>query len=149
VSIDIIIRDRDQNTLLGLRNNEPAKGTYFVPGGIVRKNERIGAAFARILKAETGVDKAVTEADFVGVFEHMYGTNTFGHPDFGTHYVVLAYELKLTERPTVIGDAQHTGFRWMSVTDILSAVDVHPNTQAYFRYGDRHSNSCVIIQVPG
>jgi colanic acid biosynthesis protein WcaH len=39
VSIDLIIRDPDQYVLVGLRTNEPAKGKWFVPGGVVRKYE--------------------------------------------------------------------------------------------------------------
>jgi len=52
VSIDLIIRDPDEHVLVGLRTNEPAKGKWFVPGGVVRKYERLADAFARIFKAE-------------------------------------------------------------------------------------------------
>ena len=45
VSIDLIVRDLEENVLLGLRANEPAKNTYFVPGGVIRKNETIQEAF--------------------------------------------------------------------------------------------------------
>jgi colanic acid biosynthesis protein WcaH len=47
VSIDLIIRNVRGEVLLGLRNNEPAKGSYFVPGGIILKQERLYEAFAR------------------------------------------------------------------------------------------------------
>jgi 8-oxo-dGTP pyrophosphatase MutT (NUDIX family) len=53
VSIDIIIRDPERKVLLGLRNHEPAKGYYFVPGGRIRKGELLKEAFSRILAAET------------------------------------------------------------------------------------------------
>jgi len=49
VSIDLIIRNARDEVLLGLRSNEPAKGFYFVPGGMIRKGERLGEAFASIL----------------------------------------------------------------------------------------------------
>ena len=49
VSFDIVIKDPDGNVLVGMRTNEPAKGKYFVPGGIIRKNETLADAFARIL----------------------------------------------------------------------------------------------------
>src|ERR1700738_2282456 len=87
VSIDLIIRDLEGNVLLGLRENEPAKNTYFVPGGVIRKNETIREAFTRILNAETGLTASFDEATLVGAFEHFYKTNRFGHPDYGTHYV--------------------------------------------------------------
>jgi colanic acid biosynthesis protein WcaH len=62
ISIDFIIRNPRWEILLGLRNNAPAKGSYFVPGGIILKNERLADAFKRILKRETNFD--ATKADF-------------------------------------------------------------------------------------
>jgi colanic acid biosynthesis protein WcaH len=133
VSLDLIMKDAQRRVLVGLRENEPAKGFYFVPGGVIRKNEAIEAAFARIVFAETGLGSSVDEAKFLGVFEHMYEKNVFADPDYGTHYVVLAYELALGQRPRVVKDSQHAEFRWMSESELLSSGSVHPNTQAYFR----------------
>ena len=132
VSFDIIIRDAGGNVLVGLRTNEPAQGMYFVPGGIVRKNETLANAFARILEAEIGLKACLSEAKFIGVYEHLYETNTQGEHGYGTHYIVLAHELNLVERPQIVSDAQHVEFRWMSPFEIASSPDVHPNTQAYF-----------------
>jgi colanic acid biosynthesis protein WcaH len=132
VSIDIVIKDPGQNVLVGLRMNEPARGEYFVPGGVIRKNETIRDAFTRILDAEIGFRASLSDAAFLGVFEHFYETNRFGNPDYGTHYVILAYELKLDHRPAVELDSQHSEIRWMSEAEILSATNVHRNTKAYF-----------------
>jgi colanic acid biosynthesis protein WcaH len=133
VSIDLIIRDFEGNVLLGFRANEPAKDTYFVPGGVIRKNERIREAFTRILHAETGLTVSFDDATFLGVFEHFYETNCFGHPDYGTHYVVLAYEVPLKAKQAVTTDSQHIVVQWMSEDELNSAVDIHPHTKAYFR----------------
>ncbi len=133
VSIDIIIKDPQDSVLVGLRVNDPAKDHYFVPGGVIRKNETIDVAFTRILEAETGCCASLSEANFLGVFEHIYETNRFGDPEYGTHYVVLAYELKLGHRPSVAPDSQHNEFRWMSEAEVLSGTKVHHNTKAYFR----------------
>ena len=78
VSIDLLIRDQAGNVLVGLRRNRPAQATYFVPGGIIRKNETISAAFGRIIKTEVGLTTPFHEAKFIGVFEHFYDENTFG-----------------------------------------------------------------------
>jgi colanic acid biosynthesis protein WcaH len=86
-SIDLIIRDSDRRVLVGLRTNEPAKNYYFVPGGVIRKNETIELAFARILRAETGCRASHGDARFFGAFQHFYPTNRFGDPAYGTHYV--------------------------------------------------------------
>ena len=132
VSIDLIIRDPDQCVLVGLRTNEPAKGKWFVPGGVVRKYEQLADAFARIVKAEIGLEASIGDAKFIGVFEHLYDCNVFGEEDFGTHYVVLAHQLNLVHRPPIVSDRQHSGFRWMTPAELLSSPEVHQNTRAYF-----------------
>jgi colanic acid biosynthesis protein WcaH len=132
VAIDTIIRDPDNCVLVGLRTNEPAKDKWFVPGGVVRKNERLADAFARIVKTEIGLDASIGDAKFIGVYEHLYDTNVFGEEGYGTHYVVLAYELNLSHRPPVVSDWQHSDFRWMTPAELISSPDVHHNTQAYF-----------------
>jgi colanic acid biosynthesis protein WcaH len=132
VSIDLIIRDPDQRVLVGLRTNAPAKGKWFVPGGVVRKYERLVDAFARIVKAEIGLDASIDDAKFVGVYEHLYDDNVFGEEGFGTHYVVLAHQLNVDHQPPIMSDRQHSGFRWMTPTELISSPDVHPNTRAYF-----------------
>jgi colanic acid biosynthesis protein WcaH len=120
---NLIIRDLEGNVLLGLRENEPAKNTYFVPGGVIRKNETIREAFTRILNAEMGLTASFDEATLVGAFEHFYKTNRFGHPDYGTHYVVLAYGVSLKAQQAVAIDSQHSDVQWMSEDQINSATN--------------------------
>src|SRR3974390_1882544 len=127
VSIDLIIRNRDHCVLVGLRTNEPAKGKWFVPGGVVRKYERLADAFARIVEAEIGLEASIGDAKFVGVYEHLYDSNVFEEEGFGTHYVVLAYELNLDHQPPLVVDRQHSGFRWMTPTELILSPDVHQN----------------------
>ena len=52
VSMDLVIRDSHRRVLLCLRQHEPAKNCFFVPGGRIRKNETLAQAFERILEAE-------------------------------------------------------------------------------------------------
>ena len=132
ISLDIIIRDPQQKVLVALRNNEPAKGVYFVPGGCVRKDETIENAFARILENETGCSAAFNNAQFLGVFQHIYSTNRFGLGGYGTHYVVLAYEVRLDHHPTIVLDEQHSVHRWVNEAELKADPHVHENTKAYF-----------------
>jgi colanic acid biosynthesis protein WcaH len=133
VSIDLIVRDRAGRVLLGLRNNEPAKGSYFVPGGRILKNERLRDAFARILTNETNIDAAYERTTFLGVYEHFYANNRFGEPDLGTHYVVIAFEVRPPDVSAVRIDDQHSDYRWMHEHELLASDRVHANTKAYFR----------------
>jgi colanic acid biosynthesis protein WcaH len=133
VSIDLIIRNPRGEVLLGLRNNEPAKGFYFVPGGIVLKHERLHEAFVRILKRETNYEARLEQARLLGTYEHFYDANRFGDGGFGTHYVVLAHELKIADASALRSDAQHSELDWWSERNLLASDRVHDNTKAYFR----------------
>jgi colanic acid biosynthesis protein WcaH len=133
-SIDLIVRDPDARILVGLRTNQPAKGYYFVPGGIVRKDERLAEAFRRILTQETSIEAQLSEARYLGVFEHFYQTNKFEKPGFGTHYICHAYELALGHQPAVAADRQHSELIWASPTE-LAKLNLHPYSAAYFGPG--------------
>ena len=78
IAIDLIIRNARDDVLLGLRKNEPAKGCYFVPGGMILKNERLADAFARLAKTETDHAASFDDARLIGVFEHFYDNNRSG-----------------------------------------------------------------------
>ena len=132
VSIDLIVRNPDDAILLGLRRNEPAKDTWFVPGGVIRKGETRAQAFERISHMELGHALSIHDAQFLGVHEHHYPSNFTGTTDFGTHYVVLAYELNRADQTTYVPDDQHHRYRWFSLPDLLADSQVHPNTKAYF-----------------
>jgi len=132
VSIDIIVRGTDGRVLLGCRTSEPAKGVYFVPGGRITKNETRAAAFRRLTKTELGVEQEIDQAKFLGAFDHLYPTNRLERPGFGTHYVVLGYELRLDLDLSTLPVEQHGQYAWRTENEIIGAADVHPNTQAYF-----------------
>ena len=132
VSIDLLITDSRGRILVGQRNNRPAQGTWFVPGGIIFKAEKLAEAFQRILLAETGLPVAMSEAAHVGLFEHFYDDNRFGETGYGTHYVVNAFRLSVPPHAAIAANQQHRAMKWMSPQEILAAPDVHPNTQAYF-----------------
>ena len=133
VAIDLIIRNTRGEVLLGLRNNEPAKGCYFVPGGMIRKNERLHDAFARLLKTETNYTASLDAARLIGVYEHFYASNRFDEPGYGTHYVVLGYALTLEDMAGLNADSQHREFRWWTEEQLLASDQVHENAKAYFR----------------
>jgi colanic acid biosynthesis protein WcaH len=133
VAIDVIVRSPDRRVLLGRRKNEPAKGTFFTTGGRITKNETLAAAFRRISRAELGAAKEIKDARFLGVYEHFYTTNNHEQAGFGTHYVVLAYELTSPEHELPLPKDQHGEFVWLSEAELLCHPEVHENAKAYFR----------------
>ena len=133
VCIDLLVRDTQARLLVGLRKNRPAQATWFVPGGNVRKDERLADAFGRISSAELGVVLSISDAQFVGAFEHFYPDNWRGEPGYGTHNIALAYALTLEPNELRLDQDQHLGFRWMSSAEALSDPSVNENTKAYCR----------------
>jgi colanic acid biosynthesis protein WcaH len=133
VAIDLIVRSSEGKILVGRRVNEPAKGMLFVPGSRISKNETRSAAFKRITREELGTEAPIEQSRFVGVYEHLYPTNRFERPGFGTHYITLAHELKLTLDPSQLPTDQHGEYLWLSPDEILRSSEVHENTKAYFR----------------
>jgi colanic acid biosynthesis protein WcaH len=132
VSIDLVVRSPEGRVLVGCRKNEPAKGCFFTTGGRVTKNETLAAAFRRISLAELGMEKRMEEARFLGVYEHFYSTNNPERPGFGTHYVVLAYELTVPPPDCRLPNDQHGEFAWLTEAELLQSPQVHHYVKAYF-----------------
>jgi colanic acid biosynthesis protein WcaH len=139
ISIDLLIYNGNKEVLLGWRNNLPARNYWFVPGGRIYKDESIRNAFSRITQDEAGVRLNTAQAVFHGVFEHFYPNENFAHETgFGTHYVVLAFEITLTDELTSLPREQHTLYKWMSVTELLEHDQVHPYVKNYFNGKDTY-----------
>lgn len=41
ISIDLLVKNKKGEYLLGLRNNRPAQGYWFVPGGRIQKTKHL------------------------------------------------------------------------------------------------------------
>ncbi|MDB5969334.1 MAG: hypothetical protein JWQ90_1784 [Hydrocarboniphaga sp.] len=132
VSIDLILRDPQGCVLLGLRSNRPAQNTWFVPGGVIRKDEPLDQAFARIAHTELALTLARDQARFRGVYQHFYDDNFAGEPGVSTHYVVLAYEMTVPDLAPLGPLDQHRALRLFTVEEVLGDAAVHGNTKAYF-----------------
>ena len=137
VSIDLLVENSQGEFLLGQRNNRPAQGDWFVPGGRIRKNESLAAAFHRLTQEELGVAFSVSDATLLGPYDHFYLDSIYGD-QISTHYVAIAYKLKNckainehleNENMPLI---QHCSYRWQSVNSLLLDPTVHQHTKAYF-----------------
>jgi colanic acid biosynthesis protein WcaH len=134
LSIDLLVLNARGELLLGRRRNAPARGFWFVPGGRVRKNERLDAAFERLTETELGQRYVRACARLLGVYEHFYEDSVFATdgPGPSTHYVVLAYALRLPEgSPLRLPPEQHADYRWWPLTELCSEASVHPFVRDY------------------
>ncbi len=143
VSIDFVIRNEKNEILLGLRNNCPAQGFWFVPGGRIYKNETIENAFKRLTKTELGLEVSITDSKYLGLYEHFYNDSVFDKEISGkliyTHYVVNGFEIKLSDLSVVAKEKfmhlpkdQHDEYIWLGEEYLLSKDNVHIHSKWYF-----------------
>ena len=131
VSIDLIVEDSQGNVLLGMRNNRPAKGYWFVPGGRILKDETMQAAFTRLTETELGVKLKLNDATFIGPYQHFYQDYVFGD-DVSTHYVVLAYRIVVGREELALPREQHSQYKWFTKKEISECPNVHVHSKWYF-----------------
>jgi colanic acid biosynthesis protein WcaH len=139
ISIDLVVKNTKGEYLLGFRNNRPAQGFWFVPGGRILKNETMDDAFIRLCKNELGASLTRQQANFLGPFEHFYDDCVFGE-DVMTHYVVLGYALTIDVDLANLPQEQHNQYAWFTADDILRRNDVHTHSKWYMAV-DSHSRS--------
>lgn len=132
ISIDLVIEDADGKILLGYRKNNPARDTWFVPGGVIRKNELFIDAFQRITEAELGSALDFEEATYIGLYEHLYETNFADLDDFGTHYIVNAFKIQMKTKAEELPESQHSDYWWATKEELLNHEKVHINSKNYF-----------------
>ncbi|AIY90074.1 NUDIX hydrolase [Geoglobus acetivorans] len=110
----VIVRDR--KILLVKRANEPNKGKWSVPGGLVRRGERLEEALEREIREELGVEVVVKDVACV-TDEVILDEN--GVVEY--HYVIIDFFAEITGEPRAMSDAEEVA--WVELDDIES-VDV-------------------------
>lgn len=131
VSIDLIVQNSDEKVLLGYRNNRPAQGFWFVPGGRIFKDETMATAFKRLTLNELGAEFSISQAQFIGPFEHFYRDN-LTEEKFSTHYIALGYRLIVDATQLQLPTDQHSQYVWMSIEELLAHPGVHKHSRWYF-----------------
>jgi hypothetical protein len=93
-------------------------------------------------------------AEFAGTYEHLYRNSVFsGSRSLPTHYVVLAFRIRVKKDTEPRADSQHKRLAWFRPRDLLRSGAVHKNTKAYFRKRgmacrDPHPRSCAQLKRP-
>lgn len=132
VSIDFIIQNSSGEFLLGKRLNKPAKNFWFVPGGRIRKNEKIEDAFLRLTFDELKTPLEFNVAALRGVYQHHY-EDSYASDNISTHYIVLAYDVNEDVNLERLPLEQHNSYKWFDINEIMNSDDVHLYTKNYFQ----------------
>lgn len=100
-TVDAIVLDGDRFLLLK-RNNSPAKGEWWLPGGRVRRGESLEEAVKREVLEETGLRCRVLRQ--VGVINQI----------FPECHIISIYHLVEPASLDVKLNTEHSGYRWVS-----------------------------------
>ena len=85
VSVEAVIV-MDEALLFLRRNNQPAKGEWWFPGGRIRKGESLEQALRREVKEETGLE--ISSCKLINVYSRVFPER---------HDITLAYLCKCKE----------------------------------------------------
>jgi colanic acid biosynthesis protein WcaH len=111
-SVEAIIITK--NGLLFLkRNNEPAKGKWWFPGGRIRKEESLEDALKREVKEETGL--VLTRYRLINVYSRVFPER---------HDVTIAYLCSCGKGDVVLNE-EHSEYRFLKV--------IPPDLHAYLK----------------
>jgi len=125
VSVDLVV-ETPAGLVLGKRANEPAKGEWFVPGGRVRKGEKLEAAVHRIAREELAVNVDIKST--LGTYGHFYERSEVGT---SKHYVAHGYHVR-TGETELKSDSQH---RALSVFE-TRPENIHEYVKQYLAAAD-------------
>jgi len=137
VSVDWVFTNPAGELLVGQRLNAPARGSWFTPGGRVRKGEPLAAAQLRVAAEELGLPPAagaalLARAQLMGAWDHFFPDAAFS-PSVPTQYVNLPHWVALTAAEVAllrlpVGD-QHGHWQWMPLAQ--AAEQVHEHVKPY------------------
>lgn len=105
------ITDKADRLLVAKRANEPAKGTFDLPGGFVDSCETAEEAIRREIKEET----SLTVDNLTYLFSIP---NIYVYSEFDVHTLDLFFEAKLNEIATIEAADDVSELIWMKRNDI-------------------------------
>ncbi len=113
VCVDIIITN-GKEVLLVKRNEEPAKGLWWLPGGRLFKNENLEKCALRKAKEEAGVEAEIVRK--IGFYETFFEKHSVGEIKNGYHTINVCFLLKAKSSDVVL-DKTSGSFRWISESE--------------------------------
>jgi colanic acid biosynthesis protein WcaH len=103
-SVDAVIVI-DNSLLLLRRNNSPAKGEWWFPGGRIKKGESLEEALRREIKEETGLE--ISEYKLINVYSRVFPQR---------HDITIAYLCKCKEGKITLND-EHSEYALLNGSD--------------------------------
>jgi mutator protein MutT len=108
-AVEAIIINSKNDLLLLKRNNAPAKGEWWFPGGRIRKGETFFQTLSREVKEETGLEVKVL--GFIGVYERIFPER---------HDIPIVFLCRCRDDQNVILNSEHSDYKFLDATKAFS-----------------------------
>lgn len=102
----LLVTDEQERLLVAIRANEPARGSYDLPGGFVDLHETVEEAAIRELLEETGIDlnASETQAEIVTPLHYLFSEpNIYPYSGFEVHTTDLIFHIKMKDLSPYVG----------------------------------------------
>jgi mutator protein MutT len=117
---------QDGRILLEKRKNEPGKGKWSVPGGLVELGENVEQTVMREVKEETGLE--VEKPEHIDVVDNIIRDES-GKVKY--HFVIIDYFMRL-KGGTLKAASDAEELKWVSLSDV-EKYDLTKTFRAFFQ----------------
>jgi mutator protein MutT len=117
---------KDGKILLEKRKNEPGKGKWSIPGGLVELGETIEQTVIREVKEETGLE--VEKPEHIDVVDNIIRDES-GRVKY--HFVIIDYFMKL-KGGTLKAASDAEELKWVPLSDV-EKYDLTKTFRAFFQ----------------
>jgi len=114
---DIICITNDKKILLCLRNNEPLKWIYYIPGWRRYKNEKMIDSAKRKAYEELWIKIDINRLSFLGVYDDIYDNSAFEWISTHCEAITYIYEINKEEIKNIKIDKQHKDYKFFDIND--------------------------------
>ena len=116
---------RDGKILLERRGNDPGKGKWSIPGGLVELGESVEQTVIREVREETGLE--VEKPEHIDVVDNVV-LDDAGKIKY--HFVIIDYLVKLRSGVLKVG-SDALDLKWVSLKDVAT-FDLTKTFRAFF-----------------
>lgn len=116
-TIDIVFLNDKNEILLWLRNNNPLKWVYYLPGWRRLKSETILESAKRKAKEEIWINIDTDKLIFLWVYDDIYENSMYKW--IWSHYspIIYIYKLNDIEAKNIKTDLQHNDLKFFNIND--------------------------------
>ena len=115
---------REGRILLEKRGNEPARGQWTIPGGVVEVGESLETAVLRETREETGL-----EAQAPKLIDAVDQVHRDREGKIEYHYVIIDYIVEAQGEPKSGSDADE--LKWVQISEV-EGYDLTPSFRRFF-----------------